>query len=55
MAAIVELVSLLHAAASPGYVLQSGIAGSSGSTMYNFQSYSGNANQNNPEIPPHNS
>ena len=50
---IVDHVSLLHVAASPGYVPQSGIAGSSGSAMSNFQSYQGNANQNNPEFPPH--
>ena len=46
-----EHVSFLHAVA-PGYVPQSGIVGSSGRTMSNFQSYLGNAKQNNPEIPP---
>ena len=50
---IVEHVSLLPPAASPGFVPQSGIAGSSGRTMSNFQSYQGNANPNDPEIPPH--
>jgi hypothetical protein len=32
---IVEHVSLLHVGASSGYMLRSGIAGSSGSTMSN--------------------
>jgi hypothetical protein len=35
---IVEHVSLLHVGASSGYMLRSGIAGSSGSTMSNFLS-----------------
>ena len=34
---ILEHVSLLHVGASSGYMLRSGIAGSSGSTMSNFQ------------------
>ena len=34
---IVDHVSLLHVGASPGFTPQSGIAGSSGSTMSNFQ------------------
>jgi hypothetical protein len=33
---IVEHVSLLHVRASSGYMLRSGIAGSSGSTIFNF-------------------
>jgi hypothetical protein len=33
---IVEHVSLLHVGASSGYMLRSGIAGSSGNTMSNF-------------------
>jgi hypothetical protein len=33
---IVEHVSLLHVGASFGYILKSGIAGSSGSTLSNF-------------------
>jgi hypothetical protein len=33
---IVEHVSLLHIGASSGYMLRSGIAGSSGRTMSNF-------------------
>jgi hypothetical protein len=35
---ILEPVSLLHVGASSGYMPRSGIAGSSGSTMYNFLS-----------------
>jgi hypothetical protein len=33
---IVDHVSLLHVGASSGYMPRSGIAGSSGSTMFNF-------------------
>ena len=50
---IMEHVSLFHAAASPGYMPQSGITGSSGSTMSNLLRFQGNANQNKTEIPPH--
>jgi hypothetical protein len=33
---LLEHVSLLHVGASSGYMPRSGIAGSSGSAMYNF-------------------
>jgi hypothetical protein len=33
---MVEHVSLLHVGTSSGYILRGGIAGSSGSTMFNF-------------------
>jgi len=60
----VEPVCLFYVGASFGNMPRSGVAAFSSKAMYNFLGYritekhlscQGNANQNNPEIPPHTS